>query len=152
MNLLHTVSANAARHIESWPSQGSHDDTSASLPESEPSYDSDSDFDSLFDEPLDESVRDYVTAGCTRLSRRIAQYSTPARSTDSLTARRVAPPVPGLYFDPRVLLPDELENRMLQTCMNTYFVDEHVNQGMLFERVPPTAHETHRTLPVPFSR
>ena len=57
-------------------------------------------------------------------------------------ARRSAPPIPGLFFDPSLLLPADLANSVLRSCMKSFF-DDHVeadaagagvNQVMLFGR------------------
>ncbi|EKM59912.1 uncharacterized protein PHACADRAFT_87635 [Phanerochaete carnosa HHB-10118-sp] len=50
-------------------------------------------------------------------------------------ALRMCPSIPGLYFDPSVLLPDDLAETLFQQCLETYFRDSRVNQAMLFERV-----------------
>lgn len=101
-----------------------------------------SDIDSLFDEPGPhaESIFEDLQLANSNSS----AYLEPPPPTNLKPARRTAPCVPGLYFDPRITLPDELAETVLQTCMNTYFRDEQVNQVMLFERVissqiPPSA-------------
>ncbi|KIP10377.1 hypothetical protein PHLGIDRAFT_65776 [Phlebiopsis gigantea 11061_1 CR5-6] len=62
-------------------------------------------------------------------------YTEPPKPVDTTPSSRLGPPIPGLYFDPSVLLPDELAESLLQKCMETYFYEENVNQVMLFERV-----------------
>ncbi|KAI0298843.1 hypothetical protein BC826DRAFT_894483, partial [Russula brevipes] len=54
---------------------------------------------------------------------------------------RSAPPIPGLYFDPALLLPVDLADSTLRACMSTFFADRGdqdrgggVNQVMLFGR------------------
>jgi len=64
-------------------------------------------------------------------------------STGGTIARRSAPPIPGLFFDPSLLLPADLANSVLRSCMRSFF-DAHghagaaagagVNQVMLFGR------------------
>ncbi|KAI0068491.1 hypothetical protein BV25DRAFT_1866504 [Artomyces pyxidatus] len=44
------------------------------------------------------------------------------------------PPIPGLFFDPAVLVPTELAAHVLQQCMDTYFRNNNANQVMLFGR------------------
>lgn len=67
-------------------------------------------------------------------------YTEPAQPLDEPPARRRVSSIPGLYFDPEVVLPDELAEDLLQKCLDTYFRSEDVNQVMLFERVvPPTS-------------
>jgi hypothetical protein len=54
-------------------------------------------------------------------------------------SRRSAPPIPGLFFDPSLLLPADLADSVLRSCMRSFF-DDHggggagVNQVMLFGR------------------
>jgi len=58
------------------------------------------------------------------------------------TARRTAPPIPGLFFDPSLLLPADLADSVLHSCMRSFFADHGgaggagagVNQVMLFGR------------------
>lgn len=94
---------------------------------------SDSLFDtnSLFDEPMldspDDLLCDFEPAQLT--------YEEPPQPVGLVPARRIAPSVPGLYFDPSTLLPDELAESLLQKCIEMYFQDHNVNQVMLFERV-----------------
>jgi hypothetical protein len=56
-------------------------------------------------------------------------------------SRRSAPPIPGLFFDPSLLLPADLADSVLRSCMRSFFGDhDHggggagVNQVMLFGR------------------
>ncbi|KAI0690856.1 hypothetical protein BC835DRAFT_1280250 [Cytidiella melzeri] len=65
----------------------------------------------------------------------VATYTEPPPPSDLTPARRAAPPISGLHFDPFTLLPDELAESLLQKCIDTYFQEEAVNQVMLFERV-----------------
>jgi hypothetical protein len=58
--------------------------------------------------------------------------------TSGTIARRSAPPIPGLFFDPSLLLPADLADSVLRSCMRSFF-DDHgggagVNQVMLFGR------------------
>ncbi|KAF8644449.1 hypothetical protein AX16_008448 [Volvariella volvacea WC 439] len=65
----------------------------------------------------------------------------PAASRDQPTtlqpfpALRTAPPIPGLYFTPTLLLPPDLAESILKFCMKTYF-SGRANQVMLFGRAP----------------
>ncbi|RPD67451.1 hypothetical protein L227DRAFT_473725, partial [Lentinus tigrinus ALCF2SS1-6] len=53
---------------------------------------------------------------------------------------RAAPPIPGLFFDPAILLPEGLGDELMWTCIRTFFRDGIANQVMLFERSsPPTS-------------
>ncbi|KAI0774679.1 hypothetical protein BD413DRAFT_432346, partial [Trametes elegans] len=51
-------------------------------------------------------------------------------------ARRTAPPIPGLFYDPSILLPEVLGDELMWTCIRTFFRDGAANQVMLFERAP----------------
>jgi 2OG-Fe(II) oxygenase superfamily len=59
----------------------------------------------------------------------------------TIIARRSAPPIPGLFFDPSLLLPADLADSVLRSCTKSFF-DDHgggaaragVNQVMLFGR------------------
>ncbi|KAH8118835.1 hypothetical protein DFH11DRAFT_1569564 [Phellopilus nigrolimitatus] len=87
-----------------------------------PDDDSESDYDSLFD------AEDEVAAS-----------SATKRNNNDLPsserpAQRVAPQIPGLHFNPSILIPTDLASRVWDSCMQTYFHDGDVNQVMLFER------------------
>ncbi|KAF7789437.1 hypothetical protein EIP86_000381 [Pleurotus ostreatoroseus] len=94
----------------------------------------DSDTDSLFDETVD--TEDIILDGGNSLLPN-PSYTEPPQLVDVKPAQRRAPPIPGLYFDPDIILPDELAEGLLQKCLQTYFRAEDVNQVMLFERVIP---------------
>jgi hypothetical protein len=51
-------------------------------------------------------------------------------------SRRSAPPIPGLFFDPSLLLPADLAESVLRSCMGSFFAHPGggVNQVMLFGR------------------
>ncbi|PCH40756.1 hypothetical protein WOLCODRAFT_69337 [Wolfiporia cocos MD-104 SS10] len=49
-------------------------------------------------------------------------------------ARRSAPPIPGLYFDPTIRLPSELAEEIMWACIRLYFQTSNADQVMLFER------------------
>ncbi|EIW61510.1 uncharacterized protein TRAVEDRAFT_101973, partial [Trametes versicolor FP-101664 SS1] len=51
-------------------------------------------------------------------------------------ARRTAPSIPGLYFDPSILLPEALADDLMWTCIRAFFGEGTSNQVMLFERAP----------------
>ena len=89
--------------------------------------DHDSDVDSLFDGSMGDSPMELESLS--------SGYIEPPKPVDMTPSSRLGPPIPGLCFDPSVLLPDELAESLLQKCMETYFHDENVNQVMLFERV-----------------
>ncbi|KAI0355475.1 hypothetical protein OH77DRAFT_1374776, partial [Trametes cingulata] len=63
-------------------------------------------------------------------------------------ARRTAPPVPGLYFDPSILIPEALADDLMWTCIRTYFREGSANQVMLFER-PPAPGDAQQGVPRP---
>ncbi|EJD01694.1 uncharacterized protein FOMMEDRAFT_90383 [Fomitiporia mediterranea MF3/22] len=86
--------------------------------------DSDSDYDSLFDGngDFDEPPSSRSTTDIED----VVQKHHPAS--------RSAPPIPGLYLDPTVLIPSDIANRLWTACMGMYFKDGTVNQIMLFER------------------
>jgi hypothetical protein len=54
----------------------------------------------------------------------------------SLPANRTAPPIPGLFFEPSLLLLQELADSVSSYCLDTYFKSPgaSVNQVMLFTR------------------
>ena len=52
----------------------------------------------------------------------------------SLPANRTAPPIPGLFFEPSLLLLQELADSVSSYCLDTYFKSPGVNQVMLFTR------------------
>ncbi|KZT70304.1 hypothetical protein DAEQUDRAFT_667957 [Daedalea quercina L-15889] len=52
----------------------------------------------------------------------------------AVVATRSAPPIPGLFFDPTLRLPDDLAEEVMLTCMQMYFRSPDVDQIMLFER------------------
>lgn len=61
--------------------------------------------------------------------------------TTDIVARRCAPPIPGLFFDPDLLLPTSLADSILSSCMTSFFSAQspsggsaEVNQVMLFSR------------------
>ena len=51
-------------------------------------------------------------------------------------AKRTAPSIPGLYFDPTLLLPDDVTEDLMMACIRTFFREGTGNQVMLFERAP----------------
>ena len=60
----------------------------------------------------------------------------------SLPANRSAPPIPGLFFEPSLLLLQELADSVSSYCLDTYFKSPGVNQVMLFTRFlspPPSS-------------
>lgn len=61
----------------------------------------------------------------------------------SFSATRTAPPIPGLFFEPSLLLPQELADSVSSYCLDTYFKSPGVNQVMLFARfLPPPSSAT----------
>ncbi|KAF5371173.1 hypothetical protein D9758_004274 [Tetrapyrgos nigripes] len=59
-------------------------------------------------------------------------------------------PIPGLFFNPSILIPQELASEVVEFCMKTYFSgrNANVNQVMLFGRSPTSSS----TPAVPASR
>lgn len=56
---------------------------------------------------------------------------------DDIVAIRTRPPIPGLFFDPSVVLPSRLADEVVSFCMRTYFLNPEDNQVMLFGRFLP---------------
>jgi len=52
-------------------------------------------------------------------------------------AQRKAPSIQGLFCNPNILLPEELEEEVMLFCMKTYFSEPGANQVMLFGRFQP---------------
>lgn len=57
-----------------------------------------------------------------------------SQDVPTVIAHRTAPLIPGLYFKPEVLIPQETANSVLEFCMNQYFTSPNINQVMLFGR------------------
>ncbi|KAL0576594.1 hypothetical protein V5O48_005387 [Marasmius crinis-equi] len=55
---------------------------------------------------------------------------------DTTLARLFCPPIPGLFFDPSLLLSEEIADSVFRYCLETYFTSPEVNQVMLFGRAP----------------
>ncbi|KAH9062286.1 hypothetical protein EDB87DRAFT_334834 [Lactarius vividus] len=109
-----------------------------SPPESQALSDVELSPDSLFDEPQQLSTTPQPPPGT-----RTAATGTPGNHDDftcTLVARRSAPPIPGLFFDPGLLLPPDLADSVLRACMTSFFPPpgdgslSQVNQVMLFGR------------------
>lgn len=98
--------------------------------------------DSLFDEPQEfsttatSSSKPQLPPG-TRTAATPGTYDDP---TCTIIARRSAPPIPGLFFDPNLLLPADLADSILSACTTSFFPPlsdgslSPVNQVMLFGR------------------
>ena len=98
--------------------------------------------DSLFDEPQ-ESPPVVPSRSLPPGHRTTTEASSPENvdltRISGTIARRSAPPIPGLYFDPSLLLPADLADSVLRSCMRSFFADSGgagagVNQVMLFGR------------------
>lgn len=94
--------------------------------------------DSLFDEPQELSS---TTASKPQLLPGARTAATEGDDpTCTIIARRTAPPIPGLFFDPSLLLPPDLAESVLNACMTSFFSPpgdgslSQVNQVMLFAR------------------
>lgn len=94
--------------------------------------DSSSSANSLFDEPSSTS-----TARTLGSASKLDYLDHPAAS-------RTAPPIPGL-FAPSVLLPSDLADEVMRTCMDKYFRSGNVNQVMLFGRAIPLSNHANDT-------
>ncbi|KAF8270925.1 hypothetical protein EI94DRAFT_1721463 [Lactarius quietus] len=93
--------------------------------------------DSLFDEPQElSSTRSKVLPPPGTRTAAMEHDD----STCTIIARRSAPPIPGLFFDPSLLLPPDLADSVLHACMTSFFLPPSdgtlspVNQVMLFGR------------------
>ncbi|KAJ8469303.1 hypothetical protein ONZ51_g9071 [Trametes cubensis] len=106
----------------------------------------DSDADSLFDEPPPQLSTPDISVLDSVLAPKITDEVLPDLNHPScLVAKRTAPPIPGLYFDPSILLPEALADDLMWTCIRTFFRDGTANQVMLFERAPDSAASTPAT-------
>ncbi|CDO77210.1 hypothetical protein BN946_scf184747.g23 [Trametes cinnabarina] len=106
----------------------------------------DSDTDSLFDEPPPRMPSPDLDDLRAIFAPSIVDESfTGLDDPLAVVARRTAPPIPGLHFDPSTLLPEALADDLMWTCIRTFFRDGTTNQVMLFEpppdpdAAPPTA-------------
>jgi len=60
---------------------------------------------------------------------------------DGTPAIQTGPPIPGLFFEPSLLLPQEMADSVLSFCNKTYFSSSESNQVMLFGRfLPPSSN------------
>ncbi|KAK7470035.1 hypothetical protein VKT23_001470 [Stygiomarasmius scandens] len=111
----------------------------------------DSLFDDIFDElsEVDGSSMTSVNPPSTILSKdSCSSEKLPSSLPDNPLAFRTlssktCKPIPGLFFDPSVLVPTEIAAEVLEFCMKTYFSGQNanVNQVMLFERASTTSDE-----------
>ncbi|PIL37639.1 hypothetical protein GSI_01333 [Ganoderma sinense ZZ0214-1] len=97
---------------------------------------------SLFDESPPQLDTPDISGLHTYLASQLVGQLTPV-----VPAKRIAPPIPGLYFDPTLLLPDDVTEDLMMTCIRTFFREGTGNQVMLFERVPATHSDS--TSPAP---
>lgn len=82
--------------------------------------------DSLFDEPQESPPKGTRTTAASAVPDDVDAIS-----------RRSAPPIPGLFMDPTLLLPNDLADSALHACMSSFFADPGgtgINQVMLFGR------------------
>ena len=87
--------------------------------------------DSLFDEPQESPP-----IGTRTTAASVAPDNVYTTSTGAIS-RRSAPPIPGLFMDPTLLLPNDLADSVLHACMSSFFADPGgtgINQVMLFGR------------------
>ena len=91
--------------------------------------------DSLFDEPQGSPP---VPSRPLPGARTVAEVSPENGDLGDAISRRFAPPIPGLFFDPSLLLPADLAESVLRSCMSSFFGggggSSEVNQVMLFGR------------------
>ncbi|KAI8989883.1 hypothetical protein BD414DRAFT_485422 [Trametes punicea] len=100
----------------------------------------DSDTDSLFDEPPPQLFTPDIDDFHAILAPKIVDESlSELEEPHIVVAKRIAPPIPGLYFDPSILLPEALADDLMWTCIRTFFREGTVNQVMLFERGPSSS-------------
>ncbi|KAI9057675.1 hypothetical protein FKP32DRAFT_1598068 [Trametes sanguinea] len=110
----------------------------------------DSDTDSLFDEaPPRPSTPDLDELRSILEPSIVDESFTGLEDPAALVARRTAPSIPGLHFDPSILLPEALADELMWTCIRTFFREGTANQVMLFER--PPGPEAPQAAPTPSS-
>ncbi|PIL37634.1 hypothetical protein GSI_01328 [Ganoderma sinense ZZ0214-1] len=97
---------------------------------------------SLFDESPPQLDTPEISGLHTTLGPQIVGEVTPV-----VPAKRTAPSIPGLYFDPTLLLPDDVTEDLMMACIRTFFQEGTGNQVMLFERAPAT--DSDSTFPAP---
>lgn len=99
----------------------------------------DSDADSLFDEPPPR----LSTPEVDEIRRILTPHTVLAALPEPwlIPARRTAPSIPGLYFDPSILLPEALGDDLMWECIRAFFQHGTANQVMLFERSSPPSSE-----------
>ncbi|OSC97942.1 hypothetical protein PYCCODRAFT_1439755 [Trametes coccinea BRFM310] len=108
----------------------------------------DSDTDSLFDEAPPRPLTPDLDELRSILEPNIVDESfTGLEDPAAVVARRTAPSIPGLYFDPSILLPEALADELMWTCIRTFFREGTANQVMLFER--PRGPESPQAVPNP---
>lgn len=101
------------------------------------------DVDSLFD---DSPSPHPAGEGCDAAEPTAVQSTAPDHVNTPLPARRTAPPIPGLYFDPALCLPPALAEDVMWTCIRMYFQKSAVDQVMLFERASSPGRGLPRVL------
>jgi hypothetical protein len=96
--------------------------------------------DSLFDEPQESPPKETrTTASAVPDNVDIASIGAGAIS------RRSAAPIPGLFMDPSLLLPNDVADSVLHACMGSFFADPEgagINQVMLFGRASSNGGES----------
>src|SRR6266851_2067745 len=93
--------------------------------------------DSLFDEPQEPPTvppESPPPQGARTTATAAALPDNVDITNTSAISRRSAPPIPGLFMDPALLLPTDLADSALRACMSTFFADAGINQVMLFGR------------------
>ena len=92
--------------------------------------------DSLFDEPHESPIPPKLPQQGARLTAAALSNNVDNASTGAIS-RRSAPPIPGLFMHPTLLLPTDLADSVLRACMGSFFADPEgagINQVMLFGR------------------
>lgn len=98
------------------PNEGAYENTDVKTPISSDAEESDCD--SLFDAPGSMSSGSLV----------------PEISEHKLITHGGIPNIPGLFFNPLILIPTPLAQDVWNNSMKMYFGDKEVNQVMLFQR------------------
>jgi hypothetical protein len=130
--------------------------THLTQPEAETLSDGELSPDSLFDEPQESPpvLSRLLPAPGTRTMTETNPENVDLTCTSGSTiiARRSAPPIPGLFLNPSLLLPVDFADSILRSCMRSFF-DDHggaagagVNQVMLFGRA---GHDSGRSSAFP---
>ncbi|THV03373.1 hypothetical protein K435DRAFT_294743 [Dendrothele bispora CBS 962.96] len=117
--------------------------------------------DSLFDDIFDEASGEETSTGTLPSSHSLVEVPKSSSSPLPLTLGSVPAlrsfssrlhsnnSIPGLFFDPSILIPADIANEVFDFCLKTYFSgrNANVNQVMLFGRASPPPSEEHESDP-----